>query len=693
MKRMLINATQEEELRVAIVDGQYLDNLDIESTTKYSNKANIYKGKISRIEPSLEAAFVDYGMERHGFLPLKEIAVNLAQQELDPNQRINIKDVVKEGQEIIVQVEKEERGNKGAALTTYISLAGCYLVLMPNNPRAGGISRRINREERGELKELLQNLTAPEDMGVIIRTAGVGRSQEELQWDLDSLLTLWKAIQEANASRPAPFLIHQESDIIIRNIRDHLRDDVGEILIDDLKVYEKTRDYIANIRPQFANKIKHYGETIPLFNRYQIERQIESAFQHEVQLPSGGSIVIDHTEALISIDINSARATKGDDIEATALTTNLEAAAEIARQLRIRDLGGLIVIDFIDMTPIRNQREVENCLRDAVHKDRARVQIGRISRFGLLEMSRQRLRPSLSEGSQLVCPRCEGHGTIRGVESLTLSVLRLITEEAMKERGSQIRVYLPLAMATFLMNEKREDMSKIERSYDVKLIAIPSADLETPHYKIERIKSQDIGHQKEVASYEIEISEETLAAEPLISAEMLVEKPAVSTLNLSAPAPAPSAATSSIAKTQPAKPGLFTRLANFLFGKGEESTQKKTSYQHRRPRSNNNQGNNNTRNNRSRHNNQQRRNSGNPRYQGQRRHYNQNQQESFDNRAEHGNASSSAHGESTSRTEGSRSEQSNSNYSGYYRSGNRGNNANNRAETRTDNKPEHKVEN
>jgi ribonuclease E len=505
MKRMLINATQPEELRVAIVDGQKLFNLDIESPGREQKKANIYKGIITRVEPSLEAAFVDYGADRHGFLPLKEIArVYLDPEAVKPGSRISIKEALKERTEVVVQIDKEERGNKGAALTTFISLAGRYLVLMPNNPRAGGVSRRIEGADRSELRDAMSQLQFPEDMGLIVRTAGVGKSVEELQWDLDYLLQLWQAIEQSAKERKAPFLIYQESDVIIRSIRDYLRGDIGEIVVDDRKMYEKAETFIRQVMPNNAKKLRLYDDEVPLFTRYQIESQIESAFQRAVQLPSGGSIVIDHTEALTSIDINSARATKGADIEETALNTNLEAADEIARQLRLRDLGGLFVIDFIDMTPARNQREVENRLREALKQDRARVQVGRISRFGLLEMSRQRLRPSLGESSQLTCPRCKGQGTIRGVESLALSILRIVEEEAMKESTQRIVAQLPVPVATFLLNEKRRGILAIEERQDVEVILLPSEHLETPDYGIERIRTQDMGKlAKEQPSYEL----------------------------------------------------------------------------------------------------------------------------------------------------------------------------------------------
>ena len=462
MKRMLINATHPEELRVALVDGQRLFDLDIESSTREQKKANIYKGRITRVEPSLEAAFVDFGAERHGFLPLKEISKEYFKK--SPGQiegKINIKDVVSEGQEVIVQVDKEERGNKGAALTTFISLAGRYLVLMPNNPRAGGISRRIEGEERTQLKEAMNGVQVPKSMGIIVRTAGIGRTTEELQWDLDYLVQFWEAITQAAGERKAPFLIHQESNVIIRAVRDYLRQDIGEVLIDAESVYEDVLSFVRAVMPTFENKIKLYKDEIPLFSRYQIEGQIETAFQREVKLPSGGSIVIDPTEALVSIDINSSRATKGQDIEETALQTNLEAAEEIARQLRLRDMGGLIVIDFIDMTPAKHQREVEQKMREALELDRARVQVGKISRFGLLEMSRQRLRPSLGETRSEVCPRCEGQGTIRGIESLALSIMRLIYEESSKEKTAEVRAMVPVSVATFLLNEKRKQLADI----------------------------------------------------------------------------------------------------------------------------------------------------------------------------------------------------------------------------------------
>ncbi|MDP4983284.1 ribonuclease E, partial [Pseudoalteromonas tunicata] len=491
MKRMLINATQQEEMRVALVDGQRLYDLDIESPGHEQKKANIYKGKITRVEPSLEAAFVDYGAQRHGFLPLKEIARTYFPKDYNFSGRPNIKDVIKEGQEVIVQVDKEERGQKGAALTTFISVAGSYLVLMPNNPRAGGISRRIEGDERTDLKDALSRLELPKGMGLIVRTAGVGKSFEELDYDLKALLIHWDAIVTASEKGPAPFLIHQESNVIFRAIRDYLRRDIGEILIDKTRVFEEAKAHIERFRPDFMSRVKLYKGEVPLFTHYQIESQIESAFQREVRLPSGGSIVIDPTEALTSIDINSSKATKGGDIEETAFNTNLEAADEIARQLRLRDLGGLIVIDFIDMTPPRHQREVENRLKEAVRPDRARVQIGKISRFGLLEMSRQRLRPSLGEASQGTCPRCNGQGTIRSTESIALSILRLIEEEAIKDNTAQVNAQVPVSVAAYLLNEKRRSVSAIEKHHECDVVIVPNQHMETPHYEVHRLKHDE----------------------------------------------------------------------------------------------------------------------------------------------------------------------------------------------------------
>ncbi len=581
MKRMLINATQPEELRVALVDGQVLYDLDIEAPSREQKKANIYKGTITRIEPSLEAAFVQYGAERHGFLPFKEIAP--AYFTSADGKRATPREGLKENQEVLVQVDKEERGNKGAALTTYISLAGRYLVLMPNNPRAGGVSRRIEGSERTETREALRQLDVPEGMGLIVRTAGVGRSTEELQWDLDYLLKLWDAIQKATAERAAPFLVYQESDVIIRALRDYLRSDIGEILVDDEAVYTKARDFIEQVMPYNRQKLKRYTDPVPLFSRYQIESQIESAFQRDVRLPSGGAIAIDHTEALISIDINSSRATKGADIEETALNTNLEAADEIAQQLRLRDLGGLIVIDFIDMGPPRNQREVENRLREAVKADRARVQIGRISRFGLLEMSRQRLRSSLGEAHQEVCSRCSGQGTVRSVESLALSILRIIEEEAMKEKTGRVLAQLPVEVATFLLNEKRSQIADIEQRYGTHILLIPNRNLETPHHEIRRMRT-DEGLGPDASSYDLA----SPAPEPSpVEAGIPVSRPpapAVQGVTPSTPAPEPGRR--SAERAEAAEGGgetaeadgeeeaplssIFRRLRGLLFQSGSE---------------------------------------------------------------------------------------------------------------------------
>ncbi len=491
MKRILVNATQPEELRLAIVDGQRLLDLDLESPGREQRKANVYKGRITRVEPSLEAAFVDYGVDRHGFLPMKEISREYFQKEPEDG-KLQIRDLIKEGQEIIVQVEKEERGNKGAALTTFVSLAGRYLVLMPNNPRAGGVSRRIEGDDRSELRDALNQLQLPDGMGVIARTAGVGRSAEELQWDVNYLIELWEAMLKATAERKAPFLVYQESNIIIRALRDYLRPDIGEIVVDNPAIYEQAMEFMQQVMPHLTQKLKLYSDTVPLFSRFQIESQIETAHLREVRLPSGGALVIDATEALTSIDINSARSTGGGNIEETALHTNLEAAEEIARQLRLRDLGGLIVIDFIDMSSSKNQREVENRLRDSTTMDRARVQMGRISRFGLLEMSRQRLRPSLSEHSHQTCPRCEGHGTIRTVESLALQILRLLEEESLKDRTARVIAQLPVAVAVFLLNEKRSAISEIEERAGVRLSLVANPNFETPQYEIRRVRGDQL---------------------------------------------------------------------------------------------------------------------------------------------------------------------------------------------------------
>jgi len=604
MKRMLINATQKEELRVALVDGQRLFDLDIESPGHEQKKANIYKGKITRVEPSLEAAFVDYGAERHGFLPLKEIAREYFPADYVYQGRPNIRDIISEGQEVIVQVNKEERGNKGAALTTFISLAGSYLVIMPNNPRAGGISRRIEGDERLELKDALSSLDVPEGVGLIVRTAGVGKSPEELQWDLKVLLHHWDAIKQASESRPAPFLIHQESDVIVRAIRDYLRRDIGEILIDSPKVYEKAKAHIKLVRPDFINRVKLYQGEVPLFSHYQIESQIESAFQREVRLPSGGSIVIDATEALTAIDINSARSTRGGDIEETALNTNLEAADEIARQLRLRDLGGLIVIDFIDMTPVRHQREVENRIRDAVRQDRARIQISRISRFGLLEMSRQRLSPSLGESSHHVCPRCQGTGKIRDNESLSLSILRLLEEEALKENTKQVHTIVPVKIASYLLNEKRKAIHSIEKRHDVDIIVVPNEAMETPNFSVFRVRD---GEEVNELSYNLaklhQDQDETFAAEESLVSRNIeatpAETPAVESaavsLAITMPAPAP------IERKEPKAPSLLSRL--FAALKGLFASEPKPEEKNKKARPNNRNMNNRNRRNQDRRNN------------------------------------------------------------------------------------------
>ncbi len=565
MKRMLINATQQEELRVALVDGQKLYDLDIETPSREQKKSNIYKGRVTRIEPGLEAAFIDYGAERHGFLPFKEITRSYFDPQAAEGGRPSIREAIKEGQEIMIQVEKEERGNKGAALTTFISLAGRYLVLMPNNPRAGGVSRRIEGEDRQEIREVMSSLNIPDGMGLIVRTAGVGRSQEELQWDLDYLLHLWKAIETASSQKKAPFLIYQESNIIVRALRDYLRADIGEILVDNPAVHRQAQDFMQQVIPHNLNKLKLYQDSIPLFTRFQIESQIETAYQREVGLPSGGGIVIDYTEALVSIDINSARATKGSDIEETALTTNLEAADEIARQLRLRDLGGLIVIDFIDMSVARNQREVETRLREALKMDRARVQVGRISRFGLLEMSRQRLSPSLDEASHVICPRCNGQGTIRNIESLALSVLRLIQEEAMKDKTGRVVVQLPVKVATFLLNEKRETIRTIEQRHRVGVMLIPNESLETPHFKLNRLRMDELSEAQRLSYSLAEDFEEQFEAQPTATIRGSSEEPAVKGVAPATPAPTPS-----VLATKPeANSSFFRWLWGNLFGQSD----------------------------------------------------------------------------------------------------------------------------
>ena len=562
MKRMLINASHSEEVRVAMVDGQNLYDLDIENRTRQQIKSNIYKGKISRVEPSLEAAFVDYGVERHGFLPMKEISKIYFKKGSSPSSRLKIQEVISEGQEVIVQVEKEERGNKGAALTTYISLAGRYLVLMPNNPRAGGISRRIEGDDRTELREAMKGLSIPSGMGIIVRTAGVGRGTEELQWDCNYLLQLWKTINEESQKASAPHFLFQESNVIVRAIRDYLRQDVGEVIVDNEEAYALASAFIGTVMPDFKSKVKYYNEEIPLFNRYQVEAQIETAFQREVKLASGGSIVIDVTEALVSIDINSSRATKGGDIEETAFSTNKQAAEEIARQLRLRDVGGLIVIDFIDMLNTKHQREIELKMRQALEIDRARVQVGKISRFGLLEMSRQRLRPSLEETMSRTCPRCMGQGTIRGTRSLALSILRLIEDEAQKESSREIRVVVPVSIATFLLNEKRNEISNIENRNSIEVTILPDVNLETPHFTVNRIRNQD--DEKSEFSHELldNLSKVTDETDISIEGPNDLPKPAVKTLIPNTPAP--------INKHKKiatdTSPGIVKRLWSSVFG-------------------------------------------------------------------------------------------------------------------------------
>ena len=610
MKRMLINATQSEELRVALVDGQTLFDLDIESPGHEQKKSNIYKGKITRIEPSLEAAFVDYGADRHGFLPMKEIARNYFPSGYTFKGRPSIKEVLREGQEVVVQIDKEERGQKGAALTTFISLAGSYLVLMPNNPRAGGISRRIEGDERTDLKASLSKLSLPHGMGLIVRTAGVGKTYEELEWDLSVLVHHWQAVTEAADGRSAPFLIHQESNVIIRAIRDYLRRDIGEVLVDRPKTYESVKKHIELVRPDFLSRVKLYDNESPLFTHYQIETQIETAFQREVRLPSGGSIVIDPTEALTSIDINSSKATKGHDIEETAYNTNLEAADEIARQLRLRDLGGLVVIDFIDMTPVKHQREVENRIRDAVRPDRARIQFGRISRFGLLEMSRQRLRPSIGETSQGVCPRCTGTGHVRSVESLALSILRLMEEESIKDNTLHIQAQVPVPVATYLLNEKRRSVFHIEKQHNVKVLIIPNPDMDTPQYEVIRVRTDETIAE---ASYDMPIKKVAVeqAIMPKFDTDAVkTDEPALH--GMSAPTrpktPVASAITTVNKSTQPKASKSIIGWLKGVFGINEGAEQVKAVVPPKPSQNNNqNQSNDRSRNNQPRRNNRNKR--------------------------------------------------------------------------------------
>jgi ribonuclease E len=563
MKRILVNATQKEEMRVALVDGQRLYDLDIENRNRVQKKANIYKGRITRVEPSLEAAFVNYGADRHGFLPLKEIAREYYRKNAPDNGRGNIRELIAEGTEVIVQVEKEERGNKGAALTTMISLAGRYLVLMPNNPR-GGISRRIEGDDRSELREAMDSLTIPDGMGIIIRTAGVGRAAEELQWDLNYLMTVWTAITTASKERESPCLLFQESNVILRAVRDYLRQDIGELILDTQSAFDDALSFVRQVMPQFESRLRLYQGNVPLFTNFQIENQIESAFQREVKLPSGGSIVIDPTEALVSIDINSSRATKGSDIEETALQTNLEAADEIARQLRLRDMGGLVVIDFIDMMAQKNQRAVEDRMKDALEIDRARVQVGKISRFGLLEMSRQRLRPSLGETSATVCPRCNGQGRVRDIESLSLSILRMMFEEATKSNIREIRAIVPISVASYLLNEKRAEVVQIEAQTQKRLLIVPSSHLETPHFEIQNIAGESSERSYELDANHEEVSEDVLPRTPIIA-----DIPAVQAARIMAPPPpvvAAAATTPQVAAPAPRKQGFLGKIFSSLFG-------------------------------------------------------------------------------------------------------------------------------
>lgn len=574
MKRMLVNATQQEELRVALVDGQKLFDLSIELPSREQKKSNIYKGRISRIEPSLEACFVDYGAERHGFLPLKEISRDWFQRQPEGS-RTNMRDLLREGQDIVVQIEKEERGNKGAALTTYISLAGRFLVLMPNNPRAGGVSRRIEGEDRDAMKQVMDELVIPDGMGAIVRTAGVGRSSTELQWDLDNLKVQWDEIVKAVLERPSPCLIFRESDPVTRALRDYFSEDIGEVLVDEANAFAAAQEYMQRfMSPEIQRHLKMYSDDIPLFTRYQIESQIESAYAHKVQLPSGGAIVVDYTEALVSIDINSARATRGSDIETTATNTNLEAADEIARQLRLRDLGGLIVIDFIDMEESKNQRAVEDRLRDAVKMDRARIQIGRLSRFGLLEMSRQRLRPSLGDSSHSVCPRCQGIGSIRTVESMALAILRLIGEEARKEHTDKVIAEVPVDVATYLINEKREWLRTLEDKSDVDLVVVPNLNIETPEYSIRRLRAEE-AETPEAKRLSYQMPTPAVVADPAGTREKKPEaEPAAVPIFLpTTPAPivvhtpvvAPAAAAAVVAASAP-MPSLLKRVKRWIVG-------------------------------------------------------------------------------------------------------------------------------
>ena len=584
MKKMLINATQPEELRVALVDGQRLYDLDIENRTRVRTKSNIYKGKIKQVVPSLEAAFVEFGEERQGFLPMKEIAPEyFAKQPPAGDAPLHIRNLVKEGTEVVVQVEKEGRGNKGAALTTYIALAGRYLVLMPNNPRGGGISRRIEGDDRALLRDALSEVEIPQGMSVIIRTAGIGRTSEELRWDLNYQVKLWESVSEASKENKAPCLLLQESNVIIRAIRDNMRDDIDQVMIDSPEAYTLAKDFVSGVMPQLENRIRLYEDPIPLFNRFQIESQIETAFQREVQLPSGGAIVIDPTEAMVSIDINSARATRGSDIEETAVNTNLEAAVEIARQLRLRDIGGLIVIDFIDMLSNRNQRAVESRMREALEIDRARMQVGRISRFGLLEMSRQRLRPSLEETSGIVCPRCSGQGSIRDTKSLALAILRLLEEEAIKDRSAEVRAHVPVSVSTYLLNEKRAALTEIEELTKVRLTVVPNPNMETPHFEVQRLRDDEMDSRTEL-SFEFELQpKEEQPSTDTTNAYRDQQEAVVKSIDYNAPAPKPRpfkpAKKGSGKQARPPaarQPGLIKRILEVLFdGPGKEAIPQK----------------------------------------------------------------------------------------------------------------------
>lgn len=645
---MLFNATHSEELRVAIVDGQKLIDLDIESAGTALKKGNIYKGKITRIEPSLEAAFVEYGSEKQGFLPMKEVSKAYFQNydSNTPISQVKIADVLKTGQELLVQVEKDERGNKGAALTTFISLAGRYLVFMPNNPKGGGISRRIEGKERQKLRDAMSELEIPKEHALIARTAGIGKSTEELQWDLDFLQRLSTAITEAAEAQPAPFLVYQETNLVVRSIRDYFRSDINEIIIDDAGIYERATRFMNQVMPHNVIKLKLYEDTVPLFSRYQVEHQIESAFAREVRLASGGALVIDPTEALTSIDVNSARATKGGDIEETALQTNLEAAEEIARQLRIRDSGGLVVIDFIDMLSNKNQRAVEQCLQEALKADRARVQVGRISKFGLLEMSRQRLRSSISDSNYQVCPRCEGHGYIRSVGSSALSILRIIEEEALKENTEAINAHLPIKTATYLLNEKRHEVTSLERRLGTSITIVPTIELETPHFKVQRLRSEDLDEMPNLPSYKVEIAEPVEDPRKAKYQKKNQQKsnvviapntaPAVGIESVKMedkPAPAP--------QPEPVKPGIFVRLWRALFGTGDEPKSDKRPNNKQGRNNQNNKRNNNRRrnyNNRNRNNkNQQNRGNNRNANAGNKNSNNQNNQNNKQNRGNNRN--------------------------------------------------------